>query len=168
MHGSAPAAAFVVLLLTGCLAAPGSSSSDGPTSSGDGPSRTARGDGFDEDDDDERPLVTLGAASGGVTPPGTYPLPLQVPAGGATEVQWRLDVVPVAALELDGVQGPGCRHTGWFSGVTASGTTGECSDLAEGQHEWSFSLNLPVESFQVQVFGRVEDPVDPSSNATER
>ena len=92
---------------------------------------------------------------------------MEVPAGGATDVTGSIQVVPVAAITLDGVQGPGCETVGWHSSLTSSGTTGYCSQVSEGSHEWTFTLNAPVVSYEVEVVGGVWDLRAPGDAASD-
>jgi hypothetical protein len=164
-----PLLAVAVLLVAGCAEpAPAPDPADAEAEATGDPGRTARAGsrGGGDGEGDNRTLAVLASASGGPEVPGTYPLPLDIPMGGATAVTWSIEVVPLAAIMLDGVQGPGCETVGWHSGITSSGTTGYCSQVSEGTHEWTFSLNAPVVSYRVEVVGRVWDLRVPS-NGTE-
>jgi hypothetical protein len=161
--------AVAAFVLAGCAEPPPAGDAGVPVD--EDPARTAREGRRGEGEGDNRTAAVIGSASGGPVGPGIYPLHLQVPHGGANAVTWFIEVVPLATFMLDGVQGPGCESFGWHTSFTSSGTTGRCSEVAEGPHEWEFTLNAPVVSYRVEVHGRVWDPRAPTNataDATER
>jgi hypothetical protein len=160
---------LLAALVAGCAGPPASPAPDQAPGDDDAPrmGRSSRGAGG-ADAQDNRTVASLGSASGGPLGPGTYPFTVTVPAGGAEEVAWVLEVVPAAAFLLDGVRGPGCETWGWYTSGTSSGTQGTCDDLPPGPHEVSFVLNAPVASFRVGVHGSVWEPEPAPGTPTNR